>query len=51
MESSFLDTYSFGAAGLKVGQLYTVSDSGWMECPHFLEWFKKQFLPAVSIAS
>ena len=30
------------------GALYTVSESGWMERPHFLEWFKKLFLPAVS---
>ena len=28
------------------GVLYTVSDSGWMERPHFLEWFKILFLHA-----
>ena len=28
--------------------IYTVSDSGWMERANFLEWFKKQFLVAVS---
>ena len=34
--------------GGPAGALYTVSESGWMERPHFLEWFKKLFLPAVS---
>ena len=32
------------------GTYFNVSDSGWMERPHFLEWFRKLFLPAVSIA-
>ena len=27
--------------------LYSVSSSGWMETPHFQEWFEKLFLPAV----
>jgi len=30
------------------GTLYAVSESGWMERPHFLQWFKKLFLPSVS---
>ena len=34
--------------GGPAGTLYTVSDSGWMERPNFLEWFKKQFIVAVS---
>ena len=29
------------------GRLYSVSSSGWMETPHFQEWFEKLFLPAV----
>ena len=27
--------------------LYSVSDSGWMESANFLQWFEKQFVPAV----
>eukprot|EP00118_Oscarella_pearsei_P022412 m.259355 g.259355 ORF g.259355 m.259355 type:complete len:338 (+) comp40416_c0_seq13:1120-2133(+) len=27
------------------GSLYGCSDSGWMERPHFFDWFKKIFLP------
>ena len=30
------------------GTYFNVSESGWMERPHFLEWFKKLFLPAAS---
>ena len=30
------------------GTLYSVSESGWMERSHFLDWFKKLFLPAVA---
>ena len=34
--------------GGPAGTYFNVSESGWMERPHFLEWFKKLFLPAVS---
>ena len=27
--------------------IYSVSSSGWMETPHFQEWFEELFLPAV----
>lgn len=30
------------------GTLYAVSDSGWMERPHFLQWAKKLFIPSVA---
>ena len=29
------------------GCFYNVSESGWMEAPHFIEWFSSVFLPAV----
>ena len=34
--------------GGPAGTYFNVSESGWMERPHFLEWFKKLFLPATS---
>ena len=34
--------------GGPAGTLYTASESGWMERPNFLDWFKKLFLSAVS---
>lgn len=36
--------------GGPAGTLYAVSESGWMERPQFLEWFKKLFLTALSSA-
>ena len=32
---------------LNTGTLYSMSTSGWMEAPNFLEWFTKLFFPAV----
>ena len=40
-----------GPPGLRGGQsdrYFNVSESGWMEQPHFLQWYKKLFLPAAS---
>ena len=34
--------------GGPAGTLYNTSQSGWMEQHHFLEWFKKLFLPAIA---
>lgn len=34
--------------GGPAGTLYAVSESGWMERPQFLDWFRKLFLPAVA---
>ena len=36
--------------GGPAGTYFNVSDSGWMERPLFLEWFKKLLLPAASFA-
>ena len=35
--------------GGSAGALYTVSESGWMERPHFLEWFKIEALFACCV--
>ena len=40
--------WSSWTMGGPAGTLYTASESGWMERPNFLDWFKKLFLSAVS---
>ena len=40
--------WSNWTVGGPAGALYNTSQSGWMEQHHFLEWFKKMFLPAVT---
>ena len=37
-----------GIRGGQSGRHFNVSESGWMEQPHFLEWYKKLFLSAAS---
>ena len=37
-----------GGGGGASGTYFNVCESGWMERPHFLEWFKKLLLPAAS---
>ena len=39
--------YDTWTKGGPAGALFNKSPSGWMEQPHFLEWFKKMFLPSV----